>query len=336
MSKSGQFSEFYYYSTTRKVTSSLASMFNQTQVTRYTKDHNTALERFNVELVFGGKEKYFQRKTQDPNLTKPIQNKLPIMCLEFQGLKYDASRKQISNQYVQTVSPTLGSLKQPVGVPYNLSYKVSALVRNVEDGFQILEQILPRFTPDFTLNININPTMGITKDFPVILDNVSYLVQDDGSAEDMRIVIWEFDITVQGWYMGLITDPAIIKTAITNIYADTTITNPLTVMVMDSGGTGDYQDREIVFQGPSQGSATATANVISWDELNLKLYVDSVQGNLSSNVLVVGSNTNATWNVTSIYPSNLPATVITVTPNPPTANADDNYTITTNIQEYLS
>lgn len=335
----GIFSEYFYYSTTRKVIAAVGAMFSEMKIGRYTVDRTQELERITVPLIFGQKEKYFYRKNEDPNLTKSIQKVLPVMSLEFVGLKYDSSRKQQTTQYVKAFSTTEGNLKQPMGVPYDISMKLSILIRHMEDGMQLIEQILPMFTPDYTLRININEQMGITKDFPVTLGNVGFQTNTEGSADDMRLIIWELDLTVKAFFLGLITDPAIIRDVVTTVFTDTKIANPSTVFILNTGGTGDYMDQETVYQGPSPQAATASGKVKLWDKPNRKLYITNITGQFANTAnanTVIGTNTNASWNLNSEFQSSLPAVVIDVTPNPMTANAFDQYTFTTNITEYLN
>lgn len=335
---SGIFTEYYYYGITRKVIAAVGAMFSDMKIGRLKSDRSQELERITVPLIFGQKEKYFFRKNEDPNLTKPIQKVLPVMSLEFVGLKYDASRKQQTTQYVKAFSPSEGNLKQPVGVPYDISMRLSVLVRHMEDGMQIIEQILPMFTPDFTLRLNLNDKMGISKDFPVVLGNVGFQTNTEGPADDMRMIVWELDLTVKAFYLGLITDPAVIKDVVTTMFSDTQVSNPSTVFILNPDGTGDYMDLETVYQGPSFGAATASGSVQLWDRPNRKLYITNISGqflNTANANTVIGTHTNASWQLDSEFQSALPAVVIEVTPNPPTANAFDQYTFTTDINEYL-
>ena len=59
----------------------------------------------------------------------------------------------------------------------------------LKDGLQIVEQILPYFQPDYTITINTIPSMGIKRDVPIILNNVSYEDTYDGSYTQRRAVI---------------------------------------------------------------------------------------------------------------------------------------------------
>ena len=58
-------------------------------------------------------------------------------------------------------------------VPYNFEIDLSIMVLNSDDGTQILEQILPYFTPEFQVTMNEMKTMGVKRDIPIILNNLS-------------------------------------------------------------------------------------------------------------------------------------------------------------------
>ena len=53
-------------------------------------------------------------------------------------------------------------------VPYNVDFSLSAMVRNTDDGLQVIEQILPYFGTEFNITININD-LNQRQDIPIIL-----------------------------------------------------------------------------------------------------------------------------------------------------------------------
>ena len=86
----------FYNRTIRKVVVAFGTMFNDIQLTRYTKDGVTAKEVMKVPLSYGAKEKYLTRITSDPTLTKSIATLVPRMSFDLIGLSYDSTRKQVS------------------------------------------------------------------------------------------------------------------------------------------------------------------------------------------------------------------------------------------------
>ena len=60
-------------------------------------------------------------------------------------------------------------------------------------------------------------------------------------------------------------------------------------------GTGNYVLDEPVYQGANLASATATANVHSWDIANSKLSVYNINGVFANNVTIVGEYSLSEW-----------------------------------------
>lgn len=63
--------------------------------------------------------------------------------------------------------------------------------------------------------------------------------------------------------------------------------------IKTSPGLGDFNNDEKVYQGASFSEATYSADVISFDEINNQLYVNNVQGTLSTNQSVKGLNSGS-------------------------------------------
>ena len=318
----------------RKLTVAFGDLFSNITLVRYNPDESEQ-ERFIVPLDYAAKELYVQRLSFDPNLDKKIQMTLPRMSYEMNGIDYDASRKQITN-IKNFASSGQNIISQYMPVPYNFDFSLYLYVRNIEDGNQIIEHILPFFAPDYTIKVNMIPEMGIIKEVPIILNNVKYDVTYEGDRDsDTRMVIWTLNFTVKGFIFGANSTTGLITTSITNIHNNLAQGNNI-VFNVNTGGLGNYQINERVYQGPTSELATATAQVVSWSSNNKQLIVNNAQGNFVSNTNLVGANTGSIWtfNSYSIQPEEYAN--ITITPNPSNANATSNYTYTTTITEYTN
>lgn len=340
----GIFGTHFYHRITRKIVSAFGSLFNEVQLVRYNKAGTTELERVLVPLVYAQKEKFYSRIKQDPDLLKSIQVSLPRMSFEIIGVSYDASRKQ--NSMLRNVNNALATntttKTQYIGVPYNYDFSLSIYVRNIEDGWQIVEQILPIFNPDYTLTLDLVNTMGIKKDVPIILNSVNYTVDYESphDQDDTRVVIFDLTFTVKAFLFGPISDSKIITKANTNIYGSYSLGNQIYVLNLMSGGFNNYKDGELVYQGPNLEFASAKAIVIEHDTLNNKLYIKDVYGTKSgsgaftSNTKIIGFESGATYNVSSSYTSNIKLVIGTVTPDPITANVNSDFGFTETIIEF--
>ena len=297
---------------------------------RYNPDLSEA-ERFIVPIAYASKEHYVLRLEEDFNLDKKVQMTLPRLSFEMTGLQYDSSRKQNTNirNFAASTNGTVVGQYNPV--PYNFDFNLYLYVRNIEDGTQVIEHILPYFTPDYTIKLNLVPEMGMVKEIPIILNNVTQDVQYEGNrSSDPRLVIWTLNFTVKGFIFGPVSSASIITTSITNILNDIT-QDDVVVFNMANPGIGNYQIGEGVYQGYSSGTATATARVLSWS--NSKLHLTSINGNFVSSQPIYGMVTNANYNFTSYQVAPSVLSEIVVQPNPTNANANSLYTYTKTITE---
>ena len=87
-------------------------------------------------------------------------------------------------------------------VPYNFEIDLSIMVLNSDDGAQILEQILPFFTPEFQVTLNESTELGIKRDIPVILNNMSTEDDYEGDFLSRRSLTHTLSFTVQGYLYG--------------------------------------------------------------------------------------------------------------------------------------
>jgi hypothetical protein len=316
----------------RKLVIGFGNLFDEITLVRYNPD-NTEAERFIVPIAYSAKELYVQRLLFDPDLDKKVAMTLPRMSFEMTGMQYDVTRKQNTNtkNFTNTNS---GVAAQYNPVPYNFDFSLYLYVRNTEDGTQLLEHIIPFFTPDYTIKLNLIPDLGVVKEVPVILNNVSSEIDYEGDRNNpTRMIIWTLNFTVKGFIFGSYTTPKLIRTSITKILDDIDFNEIVNFKMTANTGVGKYQAGEIVYQGYTPQISTATARVVSWNSSNNILRLTNINGNFVSSQSIIGTNTNAnyTFNSYSLPSANL-ATII-ITPNPTTANANSDYTYTTTITE---
>ena len=327
---------FQYNQIFRKIVVGFGHLFDDITLVRINPDGSEAQHQ-KVPLAYSSKERYVMRLQNDPDLDKKVQISLPRMSFEVTGLTYDASRKQITN--IKNYAPSASSdtiLSQYNPVPYDFDFSLYLYVRNIEDGTQIIEHILPYFTPDYTIKLNLIPEMGVVKEIPVLLKNVSQEVDYEGDRDHaVRTIIWTLNFTVKGFIFGQVSEPKIIKASITNIL-DSTFSDADTVeFVMEQvGGLGVYQEGEHVYQGFSLGNATATGTVVTWTPTTYKLMLNNMSGNFVTGKPIYGAQTGAVYSFGyhQVQPQNL--VKVQVTPNPPTANINSNYTYNTIIDEF--
>ncbi len=317
-------SEIQYNGIIRKIVVAFGNVFNQIQIARFNADGSEA-ERFLVALILAGKEKYVARLHGDPELNKKVQLGLPIMSYEMTGMEYDPSRKQITN--VKTYTQTDAGIKSQYNpVPYNFDFSVYLYVRNYADGIQVMEKILPYFTPDYTIKVNLIPELGVIKEIPLVLKDVSYENDYEGDQDSKtRSIIWTLNFTAKGYLYGPHSTSGLIKTVITNIFDDTNMKSQALVLNVGAGND-NYQEGEIVYQGASHDLTSATAEVVQWIPNLNQVVLRNFYGNFMVNSPITGKTTRNTRTINSykIEPLHLFQSVIT--PNPVTANANSLFT----------
>lgn len=327
--------DYFYYSLTRKYVILFGNLFNNITIVKKNSDTGAEIERFKVPLTYAQKEKYFIRLKSDPDLQRGIQTILPRMSFEFTGLSYDSSRKQ--NSLLRTAKANNASrvASQYMGVPYDLKFELNLYARNIDDGNHVVEQILPYFNPDYTVTMNAVPAVGFLKDVPIVLDSVTTNVEHEGNFDSVRYVSWTLNFTIKAYYYGPISQPKIIRKAITNIYNDSALQAGYIVRINTaSGNNGVFKLDDIIYQGDRYDTATAYGTVVSWGNNTGKLVIGGAQGTFKVNNTIRAVSTNATYDIASFDASALKLVSITIDPDPITANADSDYGYTTTIEEF--
>jgi hypothetical protein len=322
----------FYNRTLRKVVVAFGTLFNDIVLVRYNKAGTTEYERTRVPLSYGAKEKYLTRLASDPTLTKSINVYVPRISFDLIGLSYDSSRK------FNTISRNFGTNQdtgivsgQHSSIPYNFEFDLSIYVRNQEDGNQILEQILPYFTPDFTVTVDLIPKIGRKYDMPVTLNSVSPEIDYEGDFSTTRLIIWNLNFTVKGYIFPPVSEAGLIRQAYTNIYTEGRDTSYQKVNVDMASGNGVFTTGETI-RVPER-NITGTVFYFANNSLGTLVLSDLSELVNEGNILV-GDYSNATYTVDTVDLNPLKTISIVTTPNPPTANAEDDYGFTEVITEF--
>jgi hypothetical protein len=325
----------FYFQLTRKYVVAFGTLFNNIALIRRNRESGTEIERFKVPIQYAHKEKYFTRLNADPDLFKSIQIALPRMSFELTGMTYDPSRKQNSLLRTSKANTATRVSSQYMGVPYDLEFELNIYTRNVDDGTHIIEQILPYFNPDYTVTVNVIPEIGFLKDVPVILNSVTSSVEYEGNFESVRYVTWRLTFTMKANYYGPISTPTIIREIDTNIYNDPSLKAGYIIRInTDSGNGGTFNTEDFVYQGDSYQTATAIAQVISWNANTQHLSIGGAQGQFKVNNTIRAVSTNAAYNLVSFDASPLKLTNINIVPDPIDAEPEDDYGYTITISEF--
>ena len=321
----------FYNRTIRKVVVAFGTMFNDILLQRYSVDGTTKQELFKVPLTYGSKEKYITRITSDPNLTKTNSTTVPRISFEMTGMSYDSSRKQVSTLQNFSANTSTGIKTQYAPIPYNFDFSMSIYVRNTEDGTQILEQILPFFTPDFNVTVDFIAPMEQKYDMPVILNSVANEVDYEGDFMTTRLIIWNLEFTAKGYIWPPVKSSKIIRQANTSIFIESQTRNSQKVFVDKANGSGYFVQEETIFVV----SRDISGDVSYFSNSNTGiLVVSNLNKLLEANDVVVGATSNASYTITSVDTNPLRVVLVITTPDPITANVDDEFGFTETITEW--
>lgn len=256
------FGHSFYFSTIRKYTSLMGTLFSDVVIERFAApafSANTQDQEYfggqtgtqptqviKVPLTYGPKDKLIQRYMMDPTLSRPeAVVTLPMMTYEMVGITYDRTRKLDTIGRIVVPDPTTNSKLryQYNPVPYNVKYRLSILVKNYEDGAKIVEHLLPFFTPEWTQTVIMIPEMGVREDVSVVLHDVQTIDKYDGPYDQRRPIVWELDFTLRGKFYGPVQSRPIIQFIDMPIYAVTTVANTL-----GSNNTSTLLDYDVTIQ----------------------------------------------------------------------------------------
>ncbi len=220
------FGHTYYHGVVRKYVALFGTLFNDIYLNRYDTDTDIN-QSVKVPINYGPREKVLARVVSDPELNKMPAIQLPRMTFEIASMSYASTRKlnTLGKRYKQDASDSSKLSYQYNPVPYDIGFTLSIIVKNAEDGANIVEQILPFFTPEWTTTVELIPEMDITVDIPVVLNSVD--VQDDyeGDYVTRRSLIWTLNFTMKAYVFGPVRKSGIVKFANTNIYDNTSTPN---------------------------------------------------------------------------------------------------------------
>jgi len=206
----------YYHSIIRKTVAIFGTMFNDINVLR--RGGGGVESIIKVPLSYGPKQKFLARLDQQSDLEdQKLAIKLPRMSFEMTGMAYDSTTKQSMFNRLQA-NPDVGDTKAFVSnsVPYILDFQLNIMVKNQDDGLQIVEQILPLFQP--TYNVSVRYLEGVENSFdvPITLQNVSFVDDYEGDYESRRVIIYTLDFQLKTRFWGPVDTSAVIRQVYTN------------------------------------------------------------------------------------------------------------------------
>lgn len=336
----------FYHRLLRKYVAIFGTLFNNLYVTRYTTS-GAVKEKIKVPLAYGSKEKFLTRLKSDPTLTKSVQITVPRLSFEITGINYDAERRQQTTIKLQGPPVSNTSVKTIyIAAPYNIDFEMILYARNIEDGTQIAEQIMPYFQPDFTVTATLVPEMSLKKDIPIMLNSLNQTIDYEGGMDTTRLITWNFNFTLKGYFYGPSANTDIIKgTAINtggfvtgntggvvvNLYQNTTEESKQ-FLTLANTGFGLYREGEVVrnSQNDTYGIVSAWAN----NAVGLTLTITDANQVFKVGDIVTGDRSSARYPVTEAEIPSSKVAEIGIQQTPLSANVINDFGFTTTIHEF--
>ena len=287
----------FYHQTIRKYVAVFGTLFNDINIERKNSS-GTVVERLKVPLAYGPKQKWLLAVQDTTADRKVIATRTPRMGFAMTGISYDTARKLNTigrNVKANTSSTTTSMVTMYNPVPYNFDFELFILVKNAEDGTQILEQILPYFTPEFTVTVNTIPDMNIKADVPIVLNSSSVADEYEGDLSTRRTITWTLSFVLKGLIYPNLTSGEIIKTIEVNFRipgGDKEIELPEFIIYEDSTpDTTNY----IILDGFGRGTSGAEYRTFSRARIVNENTTDGVQdATIKSRYTVVPAPLSAT------------------------------------------
>ena len=235
------FGHTFYHGLIRKYVTLFGTLFNDVYINIPDESDINEIRTIKVPVSYGPREKVLARVTADPNLNRMPSIVLPRMSFEMGTISYAPERKLNTVGKRHARDPESASKLKYVynPVPYDISFTLSIIVKNAEDGTRIVEQILPFFTPEWTTTVELIPDMDIIVDVPLVLNSIN--VEDDyeGEYDKRRSIIWTLGFTMKAYMYGPIRKSGVVKFANTNFYSAITSNTLLTSVDIRPGLTAN-------------------------------------------------------------------------------------------------
>tara|TARA_R110001599_G_scaffold7246_1_gene35622 strand:+ start:966 stop:1763 length:798 start_codon:yes stop_codon:yes gene_type:complete len=212
---------YYYHEIIRKTIISFGTLFNNINI-KHKKSDGTILDDIKVGLAYGPQQKYLAKIQEQAELSKSIAITLPRMSFEMTNIQYDPTRKSgITQTFKASDGTNLKKVFMPV--PYNIGFELSIFSKLNDDALQIVEQILPFFQPSFNLTVDLVSSIGEKRDIPIVLENISFQDDYEGSFESRRALIYTLSFTAKTYLFGPVAESTdgLIKKVIVDQHSGT-------------------------------------------------------------------------------------------------------------------
>ena len=208
---------YTYNKIIRKCVIGFGTLFNNIECRKENKD-GTIYSRMKVPLAYGPRQKFLARLEQQADLNQKVAITVPRLSFEMTGIEYDGSRKLAPTTLTLKSDTKDAVKKQFTPVPYNIGFELNIISKTNDEALEITEQIVPIFQPSYIMTIKLVDGMSEYRDVPIILNNISYSDDYEGSFDDKKITLITMQFTVKSYIFGPVGTAGPIKKAKADIY----------------------------------------------------------------------------------------------------------------------
>lgn len=163
-----------------------------------------------VPIAYGPRDKWLEAAKVMDQEEEMFEKVLPRISYEVVAMNYDQMRKLTNKQTVVGIHDGTKNSIQRISapVPYNLDFTMYIQTKNLNDGWQIIEQIIPFFTPAYTVRVrhfpvdhdSDTPIAENEYDMPFTLLAVTWADDWTGDIADRRMVEWTLEFQTKLWF----------------------------------------------------------------------------------------------------------------------------------------
>ena len=206
------FGDHFYHATMRKSVAVFGTLFNNIKVVRK-KAGGGVLNQVKVPLAYGPKQKFLSRLDQETGRDASLAIKLPRMAFEITNLTLDTNSKLLRrNQITESHGSDVTKRKTIKHyTSYDIGMSLYVMVKNQDDGLQIVEQILPFFQPEYSVSIKPVDGFDHKQDVQVVLNGVNIDDQYEGDYTERRVLIYQLDFIMKMKFYGPTGDQSLIR-----------------------------------------------------------------------------------------------------------------------------
>jgi len=207
--------EHWYFNTIKTYIIAMSHIFSDVHVNRLDSD-GVVVKDIKVPMTYAGKTKLFYKLQRDSEIDKKISTILPRISFLFDSMKRDSTRSTVYSNTLTITTDGITEDFQYNPIPYDFNFSATIWSKYTDDILQIIEQLCSFFDPDFTVTVHEIPSLNITKDISIMLNDINVQTENEFDDED-RIMTADLDLTLKGYIYKPITNENVIKHIIVNM-----------------------------------------------------------------------------------------------------------------------